>query len=529
MNIGKNPNQPASGKTGALRSRMGIAALTLTALIVFFTVGTSAATAYVTAPATQIWTVAGTGAVGFRGDDGQAIDADLNQPFGVAPTPDGGFLVADKGNNVVRKVSATGVISRVAGTGTPGFSGDGGPATAAQLNNPYGLATTPDGGILIADTGNQRIRKVSASGSISTVAGSGSAGFSGDSGPAIAAALNTPTGVASADGGFLIADFDNNRVRRVEAGGSISTVAGSGSTTHSGDDGPAISAGMYHPLGVAAAADGGFLIAVSGNNRIRKVSSGGTITTVAGNGGSGFSGDGGPATGAQVYNPVGVTEIPGGGFLIAEWGNRKIRRVSAGGTIASVAGNGGYGYSGDGGSPTSASLLDPVGVAPAPGGGFLIADSGNARVRWVTGLNPGPTGPTGPVGATGPSGGKGPTGSNGQPGPTGPQGPTGPRGATGQKGRVEMVVCKAKKRKTNRKCSTRLVSGKSRINAAGARVGKARVTRAGRTVDRGTAVINGSRLRLLLDGGRALSSGNYRVIVTGGRSRAVMKFQITRR
>ena len=492
------------------------------ALTVLATVG-SPANAYVTAPATQIWTVAGSGAIGFSGDGGTAIEAAMNQPFGVAPTADGGFLVVEKGNSLVRKVSATGEITRVAGTGTPGFSGDGGAAINAQLNNPYGLALTPDGGFLIADTGNQRIRKVSPSGTITTVAGTGTPGFTGDNGPAPSAALNTPTGVAAAaDGDILIADFDNNRIRQVTAGGTITTVAGSGSTTHSGDNGPAIGAGMYHPLGVTATADGAFLIAVSGNNRVRRVTSGGMISTVAGNGGSGFSGDGGPATSAQIYNPTGVAQLPGGGMLIAEWGNRKIRKVTAGGIISTVAGNGGWGYSGDGGSPTSASLLDPVGVAPAPDGGFLIADSGNARVRWITSLAPGPTGPTGDTGPAGPAGSTGPQGA---PGGTGPQGPVGPVGATGQKGTIELVVCRKVKRR--QKCTTKIVTGKVRIKSRGGRTAKARITRSGRTVARGTAVVTGRRMRLLLPGRSVLSRGTYRVILRGKGVPHATRFRIT--
>lgn len=505
---------------GGARTRPGRAfALTAAVAMVVLATVASPAGAYVTAPATQIWTVAGSGAVGFSGDGGSAIDAAMNHPFDVVPTPDGGFLVVEKVNSVVRKVSATGVITTVAGTGTAGFSGDGGPATAAQLNNPYAAALTSDGGFLIADTGNQRIRKVSPSGTITTVAGSGTTGFSGDGGPATGAALDTPTGVAvAADGDILIADLENNRIRQVATDGTITTVAGNGSTTHSGDNGPATGAGVYHPFSVAPTPDGGFLIAVSGENRVRRVTAAGTISTVAGDGVSGFEGDGGPATGAQLSDPTGVAALPGGGMLIAEWANRQVRMVTAGGIISTVAGNGGWGYSGDGGPPTDASLLDPVNVAPTPDGGFLIADSGNSRVRWVTALSAGPAGPEGPVG---PAGGPGPQGAQGV---TGPQGPAGPVGATGPKGSVLLVTCHKVKRR--QKCSTKRVTGKVRIGAERGRTAKARVTRSGRIVGHGTAVLTGHRMRLFLDGESALPRGSYRVILTGNGPRRVVRFRV---
>ena len=176
--------------------------------------------------------VAGTaGTAGSAGDDGPATDAQLNDPFGVAVTADGGFLIGDLVNNVVRKVSADGVITRVAGTGTSGSAGDGGPATDAQLNGPVGVAVTADGGFLIADSGNNMVRKVSAAGVITRVAGTGTAGGAGDGGPATDAQLNGPVGVAvTADGGFLIADQNNAVVRKVSAAGVITRVAGTTGT-----------------------------------------------------------------------------------------------------------------------------------------------------------------------------------------------------------------------------------------------------------------------------------------------------------
>jgi streptogramin lyase len=273
--------------------------------------------------------VAGTGIAGDSGDDGPATDAELKDPFGVAVTADGGFLIADTGNQVVRKVSKAGVITRVAGTGAQGDSGDDGPATDAELNDPNGVAVTADGGFLIADFGNQVVRKVSKAGVITRVAGTGTAGDGGDDGPATDAELHDPAGVAvTADGGFLIVDFANNVVRKVSKAGVITRVAGTGAQGDGGDDGPATDAELYGPNGVAVTADGGFLIADTGNNVVRKVSKAGVITRVAGTGTAGHGGDDGPATDAELYGPNGVAVTADGGFLIADTGNAVVRKVA---------------------------------------------------------------------------------------------------------------------------------------------------------------------------------------------------------
>ena len=217
--------------------------------------------------------VAGTGTPGNTGDDGPATGAQLNEPVGVAALPDGGFLITDALNHEVRKVSAAGAITRVAGTGTPGNAGDDGPATEAQLNRPFGITVTPDGGFLIADNGNSVVRKVSAAGVITRVAGTGTTGNTGDDGPATDAQLNRAFGVAAApDGGFLIADTFNSVVRRVSAAGVITRVAGTGTPGNTGDDGPATDAQLQEPTGMAMTPDGGLLIADALNNEVRKVS-----------------------------------------------------------------------------------------------------------------------------------------------------------------------------------------------------------------------------------------------------------------
>jgi hypothetical protein len=321
----------------------------------------------------NIFTVAGPGTSGFLGDGGPAIAAHLFAPAGVAATADGGFLIADTFNDRVRRVSPTGTITTVAGT-SGGLSGDGGPATAAQLLNPVAVAVTADGGFLIADSDNNLVRRVSTAGTISTVAGASPGGFSGDGGPATAAQLNLPSGVAATgDGGFLIADNNNSRVRRVSPAGTITTVAGTGTAGFSGDGGPAIAAQLFGPAGVVATADGGFLIADSLNNRVRRVSLAGTITTVAGDGTEGFLGDSGLATAAQLREPQGLAATADGGFLIADLLNNRVRFVDA-----------------DLGIPRGPQ--DPAPQAPAP-----QAPAPQGAARQGPALR-GPAGPAGPVG-----------------------------------------------------------------------------------------------------------------------------------
>jgi uncharacterized protein YjiK len=331
-----------------------------------------------------ISTVAGDGTQGFSGDGGPATNASLYEPNGVAVDAAGNVYIADPGNSRVRKVSTSGTVTTVAGNGSPGFSGDGGPATNASLDGLRGVAVDAAGNLYIADWVNPRVRKVSTSGTITTVAGSGTYGFSGDGGPATDAGLSSPYGVAvDAAGNLYIADAGNSRVRKVSTSGTITTVAGSGTYGFSGDGGPATNAALSSPQGVALDAAGNLYIADAHNSRVRKVSTSGTITTVAGNGTFGFSGDGGPATDAGLNSPVGVTVDAAGNLYIADSGNHRVRKVSTSGTITTVAGDGTFGFSGDGGPATNASLNIPYGVAVDAAGNLYIADPGNSRVREV--------------------------------------------------------------------------------------------------------------------------------------------------
>jgi uncharacterized protein (TIGR03437 family) len=338
-----------------------------------------------------ITTVAGNGNRGFSGDGGPATSASISGPAGVAVDPVGNLYIADTGNNRIRKV-VSGTIMTIAGNKTPGFSGDGGPATSASLNGPFGMAIDSTDALYIADSSNSRVRKVVA-GTITTLAGNGNYRFSGDGGPATSASLNLPSGVANDSAGNLyIADFLNNRVRKSSAG-TINTVAGSGPScsistalvcgVFSGDGGPAANASLNQPFGVALDAAGNLYIADAANNRVRKVSNG-TITTVAGSANPGVSGDGGPATNASLYNPTQVAVDSSGNLYIADLGNNRIRKVS-GGTIMTVAGNQFQGFSGDGVPAAGAALNLPSGVAVDSAGNLYIADTGNQRIRKVSG------------------------------------------------------------------------------------------------------------------------------------------------
>jgi uncharacterized protein (TIGR03437 family) len=341
-----------------------------------------------------ITTVVGNGNQGYSGDGGPATKASLNQPAGVAVDPAGNLYIADWLNQVIRKVSG-GIITTVAGTGAIGYSGDGGPATNASLNFPIGVAVDSASNLYIADTYNNRLRKVSGN-IITTTAGNGTNRYSGDGGPATGASFNGPSDVAvDSAGNLYIADTNNNRIRKV-SGGIITTVAGSGSAGYSGDGGPATSAQLNGPTGVAVDFAGNIYIGDGFNPVVRKVS-GGIITTVAGNGVQGYSGDGGRATNASLYLPSGVAVDSVGNLYIADASDNVIRKVSDG-IITTVAG--GFegvvvfcvpfsincaGFSGDGGPATSAQLNGPGGVAVDSTGNIYIADSGNNRIRKVSG------------------------------------------------------------------------------------------------------------------------------------------------
>ena len=401
-----------------------------------------------------ISTVAGTGERGYSGDGGPATAARFNSPYAVAVDSLDNLYVADYGDHRVRRIdAASGTISTVAGTGERGFSGDGGPATSAQLNQPYALALDSLGNVYVADYGNFRVRRIDAvSGAISTVAGSGESGFSGDGGPATSAKfgrlravvvdslgnlyiadgsnhrvrrVDVDTGIVTTvagstsyssfrgDGGpaafaelswlyglaiddlgnLYISDSMNHRIRRVkltqlvttQVRNPIDTFAGSGRTAAFGDGGPALSASLESPRGVAADSLGNLYIADSRNHRVRRIDAvSGTISTVAGTGERGFSGDDGPATSAQLDDPWGVAVDSLGNVYVSDPNQSLVRRIdAASGTITTVAGTGEPGFSGDGGPATSAKLWAPLGLAVDSQDNLYIAAFGANRVRRV--------------------------------------------------------------------------------------------------------------------------------------------------
>jgi sugar lactone lactonase YvrE len=337
-----------------------------------------------------IVTAAGNGTQGYSGDGGMPASAELNTPDGVAVDSAGNLYIADAVNNVIRKVTAaTGTITTVAGAaGQGGFGGDGGPATSALLGQPEGVAVDSAGNLYIGDTNNQRIRFVSAAtGQITTIAGNGTVGFSGDGGTATSAELSFPDGVAvNSAGNLYIADSLNNVIRLVSAGtGTITTIAGNSTAGFSGDGGVPTSAELNAPDGVAVDSGGNLYITDSGNNRIRFVSAAtGLITTIAGNGTAGFSGDNGAATSAALNGPGDAVVDSAGNLYIADLVNNRIRFVSAAtGLITTIAGSGTEGFFGDNGAATSAELSGPVSDALDSAGNLYIADANSNRIREV--------------------------------------------------------------------------------------------------------------------------------------------------
>ncbi len=343
-------------------------------------------------PNDLINTVAGNGIAAYNGDELTATNASLNIPFGLALDALGNFYIADTGNQRVRKVDTNNVISTAAGNGVWGYSGDGEAATNANFLFPLDVAIGSAGQLLIADQDNHCIRKVDSNGIITTVIGNGRLGNSGDGGAATNASLSFPRGLAvDTAGNIFIADSGSSLIREVDTNGIITTKAGNGTQGYSGDGSAATNASLNEPTGVAVDGSGELFIADSGNNSIRKVDSLGIITTVAGNGLQGYSGDGGAATNSSLNDPTGVAVDTMGNLFIADSHNSLVRMVDSSGIISTFAGD--YilnqynyvgGYSGDGGAATNASLFYPYRVVFDKSGNLLIADLDNNRIRQVS-------------------------------------------------------------------------------------------------------------------------------------------------
>src|SRR5579883_438001 len=329
--------------------------------------------------------VAGNRRFGYSGDGGPALSAEvgLGGSTGLTVDGQGNLLVSDYTR--VRRVSPSGIIATIVGTGAGALGvafGDGGPATAARLTAPDGLALDGQGNLYIADW--NIVRKVSPAGIITTVAGTGKGGFSGDGGPAVTAQLSNVKGLAlDQPGNLYIADYSNGRIRRVAPDGTIMTVAGGG-TAGVGDGSPSTQATLSFPRGVAVDGQGNLYISQQTGARVRKVSTDGIITTVAGNGRAGFSGDGGPGTSAQLYSPSGIALDGAGNLYIADFSNRRIRKLATDGTITTVAGNGKAIYTGDGGPATAAQFGGSVTAAADAEGNLYVADQGDNVVRKVS-------------------------------------------------------------------------------------------------------------------------------------------------
>jgi len=326
---------------------------------------------------------AGTGNGGYIGDGGQATAAELYSPVSVAMDASGNVYISDRGNNVIRKVTKTGVISTFAGGG--GALGDGGLATAASLNSPWGIAVDDSGNVYIADMADNRIRKVSAkTNKISTIAGNGTSGNTGNGGAATAAEIISPFGIAVDASGNVYFSDGNNILRKINTAGIISVFAGNGTTGFLGDGAQATAAELNTPAGMAADAAGNIYVADQNNNRIRMISKTGIISTVAGNGNAGYLGDNAQATSVRLNNPLGVKVDAAGNIYIADTYNQRVRMVDASGIINTIAGKGIAGYTGDGANATAAEIYKPNDMVVDYAGNVFIADYDNNVIRKVT-------------------------------------------------------------------------------------------------------------------------------------------------
>ncbi len=349
-------------------------------------------------PTFTITTIAGTGAPGYSGDGGLATGAKLNDPRGIVTDPAGNVYFCDRQSHVVRKIDTKGTITTIAGTGVAGYNGDNIPGTQAQLNTPWRVTMDPAGNLYIADAGNDRIRKLAPNGIITTVVGNGHPGYSGDGGPATSATLRIPE-QAELDvfGNMYIADSGNNVIRKVSASGIITTVAGNGFGAsagnangegggYTGDGGPATTAELNLPISLAVDPSDNLWISDQGNNVIRYVSAAtGKISTVAGIFNQyGYSGDGGPASAAVFNTPAGIARDSAGNIYITDAGNNVLRVVLTDGTVRTVAGNGRVGFSGDGGPALQGEMNSLRQVAVGTFGDIYVADSFNNAIRKLT-------------------------------------------------------------------------------------------------------------------------------------------------
>ena len=336
-------------------------------------------------------TVAGNGETGYTGDGGPAKEAKLRYPYHVAVDGKGNLYISEYHNHRIRKVDANGIITTFAGTSDPGWSGDGGPATQARLYSPWASAADSEGNLYISDFDNCCIRKVDTNGIITTIANEVACGYWGDGGPAISAGIRDPMGIAvDAEGNIFFAD--GNKIRKIDTQGIITRIAGEGGTGFygdgfGGDGGPALNATFYWPFGLAVDNEGNVYISDTFNCRVRKIDRSGIINTVAGSGNWDYGGDGGPATQAGLSETYGIAVDAAGNIYVSEY-NFRVRKINTAGIITTVAGNGNDGSSGDGGPAVVASLSEPMGIAVDRAGNLYIADEWADVVRRVSATSP---------------------------------------------------------------------------------------------------------------------------------------------
>ncbi len=335
-----------------------------------------------------ITTIVGIDTVGYSGDGGPATAAEINAENCIITDNSGNLYFTDASNCAIRKVNTSGIITTIAGTGHYGYNGDGGQATNAELATPGGIVMDDTGNIYFADSYNSRLRKINTAGIISTFAGNGFVGYSGDGGPATAAELSAVLGLArDSSGNFYAADYGGFVIRKISSSGIISTIAGIGANGYDGDTGPATAAEISGPWGITVDNTGNVYIADWKNNRIRVINTSGIINTVVGNGTLGYSGDGGQATAAQLRFPTGIKVDAAGELYVTDRDNSVLRVVNTSGIISTIAGNGDYGFSGDGGMATDAELAQPLDICLDLPGTIYISDQMNNRIRKLT-FNP---------------------------------------------------------------------------------------------------------------------------------------------
>jgi hypothetical protein len=352
----------------------------LLCIVVLFTISS-------TANAQIITLTAGNGTYGYAGDGGNATSAQLKIPTTITRDAAGNVYFCDQLNHCVRRVSPAGIITTVAGNGSLGYAGDGGLATAARLNGNWGVASDASGNLYITDQWNYVVRKVNTSGVISTVAGTGVQAYTGDGGPATSATFRRPLGIAvDNSGNIYVGDVDNYCVRRIDAFGTITTWAGTGIAGNGPDGGPATATRIGYIWGMATDNAGNLYLCDGDNHKVRKVSPTGIITTVAGTGVAGFSGDGGPAVTARFNKPVGVALLNNGALLVADCNNHRIRKISPDGVVRTIAGTGTSGYNGEGIPATSARINGPAGMVADENDNIYFCDVENTRVRKIANI-----------------------------------------------------------------------------------------------------------------------------------------------